>query len=264
MRHTSFPLLALGGLTALLLSLASALSVPTRPAAVPVGDEAEPHPAAPVSAATSPRQQLLARMGVDRWHAAGVRGHGAKVAVIDTGFRGWRNFLGKVLPAHVTAHSFRADGNLEFRDSQHGILCGEVIHALAPDAELLFANWEPGHEDQFLAAVRWAKQQGAHVISVSVIAPSWSDGEGGGDVHRALTALLADDHGGMLCFASAGNTTERHWCGTFADGGDGWHAWKPGLTANGLRPWSDERVHVELYGKAGGVYELVVLDAATE
>ncbi len=263
MRHTSFPLLALGGLTALLLSLASALSVPTRPAAVPVGDEAEPHPAAPVSAATSPRQQLLARMGVDRWHAAGVRGHGAKVAVIDTGFRGWRNFLGKVLPAHVTAHSFRADGNLEFRDSQHGILCGEVIHALAPDAELLFANWEPGHEDQFLAAVRWAKQQGAHVISVSVIAPSWSDGEGGGAMHRALSDLLGPGtrSADVLCFASAGNTTDRHWAGPFRDGGDGWHCWQGKSIDNGLRPWGEDEVYVELYGRAGGSYDLCVYDA---
>jgi hypothetical protein len=204
-------------------------------------------------------------MGVDRWQAAGVRGHGVKVAIIDTGFRGWRKQLGKALPAHVTVHSFRKDGNLEYRDSQHGILCGEVVHTLAPDADLLFANWEPGHEDQFLAAVRWAREQGARIVSVSVITPSWSDGAGGGTVHRALSNLLGPGTkpGDQICFASAGNTTDRHWAGHFHDGGDGWHCWHEKLTDNALTPWGDDEIYVELYGRAGGTYELHVYDADT-
>jgi subtilisin family serine protease len=265
MRRTGTPLVSLACLTALLMGLASALCAAARPAPVPVADEAEPHPATPTPSAVGPRQQLLARMGVDRWQAAGVRGRGVKVAVIDTGFRGWRNYLGKVLPAHVTTRSFRADGNLEFRDSQHGILCGEVVHTLAPDAELLFANWEPGREDQFLAAVRWAKEQGAHVISVSVIAPSWSDGEGGGAMHRVLSDLLGPGtrSADVLCFASAGNTTDRHWRGHFHDGGDGWHRWQGKEIDNALRPWDEDVVYVELYGRAGASYDLCVFDTAT-
>src|SRR5437764_10880538 len=91
------------------------------------------------------RAQLLARLGADRWLAAGARGQGVKVLVIDSGFRGWRTQLGAALPRLVLARSFRADASLEGRDSQHGVMCGEVIHTLAPDAELLFANWEPDH-----------------------------------------------------------------------------------------------------------------------
>ena len=81
-------------------------------------------------------------------------------AVLDSGFRGYCQYLGKALPARVTVHSFRDEGNLEARDSQHGILCAEVLHALAPEAELLLANWEPDRPDRFLAAVRWAREQG--------------------------------------------------------------------------------------------------------
>src|SRR6266542_176992 len=84
--------------------------------------------------------------------------------------------------SEATVRSFRNDGNLEARDSQHGILCAEVLHALAPEAELLLANWEPDRPDRFLDAVRWAKEQGAKIISCSLIMPSWSDGEGGGAV----------------------------------------------------------------------------------
>jgi subtilisin family serine protease len=267
MRHTTLSLLSLGGLTALLLSLT--LSVPAPEVAVrplvPVGDEAEPRQPAAATPPAGPKELVLTRLGVDRWLAAGFRGRGVKVAVIDTGFRGWRNQLGKALPDHVTARSFRADGNLEFRDSQHGILCGEVIHTLAPDADLLFANWDPGHEDQFLAAVRWAREQGARALSVSVITPSWSDGEGGGAMHRALSDLLGPGtrSADLLCFASAGNTTDRHWAGHFRDGGDGWHLWHDKQTDNGLRPWGDDDVYVEMYGRAGGSYELCVFDSDT-
>src|SRR5947199_8429330 len=74
------------------------------------------------------RPALLARLGADRWHAAGHRGRGVTVAVLDTGFRGWRAHLGAALPRTIPSRSFRADGLMETRDSQHGILCGEVVH----------------------------------------------------------------------------------------------------------------------------------------
>jgi hypothetical protein len=211
------------------------------------------------------QRKHLVRVGADFWQAAGFRGQGVKVAVLDTGFRGYRAQLGKVLPAHVAVHSFRADGNLEARDSQHGILCGEIVHALAPDAELLFANWEVERPDQFLAAVRWAHSQGARVISCSVVMPSLSDGEGGGAVHRELARLLGPggNPGDVLCFASAGNTTDRHWGGRFHDGGGGFNEWQPGHKDNGLTPWGKDQVSVELYEQPGTDYELAVYDGTT-
>src|SRR5262249_39371646 len=81
------------------------------------------------------RKEFLRRLGAGRWHVAGWTGRGIKIAILDTGFRDYRDHLGKALPEHVTVKSFRSDGNLEARNSQHGILCGEVIHTLAPDAE---------------------------------------------------------------------------------------------------------------------------------
>src|SRR5205823_2698255 len=136
------------------------------------------------------RQACLARLGVDRWHAQRFRGKGITIAILDSGFRDYRAFLGKGLPDRISVQSFRADKNLGARDSQHGILCGEVIHAIAPEAELLFANWEADRPETFLEAVRWARQQGARLLSCSVIMPSWSDGEGGGAVHERLAGVL--------------------------------------------------------------------------
>jgi subtilisin family serine protease len=259
------PFLAAAGFTLCQLSLPEAQpsASPTSPAC----EEATPEsysPPSPYSPAWL-RQQHLARLGVDRWHASGFRGQGVKVAVLDSGFRGYRQFLGKALPARVTVRSFRDDGNLEARDSQHGILCAEVLHALAPDADLLLANWEPDRPESFLAAARWAREQGARVLSCSLIMPSWSDGEGGGRVNEELAQVVGAgaDRGDLLCFASAGNTAHRHWCGAFQPDAAGFHQWRPGRTANVITPWETDRVSVELYGPGAARYDVVVRDAVT-
>ncbi|MBY0228454.1 MAG: S8 family serine peptidase, partial [Gemmataceae bacterium] len=171
------------------------------------------------------------------WHAAGHKGKGVKVAILDSGFRGYRDALGKVLPASVSVKSFRKDRDLEARDSQHGILCAEIVHRLAPEAGLLFANWEPESPSSFLDAVEWARKEGATVFSCSMIMPTWSDGEGGGPTHDRLKELLGKE---ALFFASAGNTALRHWGGPLAEGRDGWHLWKAGESANPLRPNGSE------------------------
>src|SRR4051794_4256427 len=73
------------------------------------------------------RRSHLENLGVARWHALGWEGQGVKVAVLDSGFRDYREFLGAGLPRRVLARSFRKDRNLEARASQHGILCAETI-----------------------------------------------------------------------------------------------------------------------------------------
>jgi subtilisin family serine protease len=208
------------------------------------------------------RVQLLARLGADGWHAAGARGQGVKILVIDSGLRGWRSQLGLALPANALAKSFRADADLESRDSLHGVRCGEIIHAIAPDAELLFANWEPDDADSFLKAVEWGKRQGARLVSCSVIMPCWSDGEGGGPVHAALRRIMGDGDSttDLLGIACAGNTAQRHWGGTFHAGADGCHEWAPGQAANAVTPWGDERVSIELCHPAGAVFSIQVVN----
>lgn len=202
-------------------------------------------------------RDALRHLGVLEYHRTGQTGKGIKVAVLDSGFRGYRNALGKALPAQVKCRSFRKDGQLEARDSQHGILCGEVIHHLAPGAELIFANWEPETPAAFLDAVRWVRSEGAQIISCSVIMPAWSDGEGGGPIHRELTRAL----GNALMFASAGNTAQRHWSGPLVAEKDGVHQWVKGRRDCSIRPFSSERVSVELT-TCDGAYEVVVHDLA--
>jgi hypothetical protein len=206
------------------------------------------------------RARHIADLGVENWHQAGYRGRGIAIAILDSGFRGYRTQLGRALPQRVAVHAFRADHDIEARESQHGVLCAEVVHALAPEARLILANWEPDQPGSFLEAVRWARTQGARIISCSLIIPSWSDGEGGGSVHDTLARLLGTgrEPSDLLFFACAGNTAQRHWAGRFHANAQGFHEWLPGQTSNALRPWGKDRVAVEVYGPVGRDYDLQV------
>jgi subtilisin family serine protease len=95
--------------------------------------------------------------------------------------------------------------------------------------------------------------------------PSWSDGEGGGQVHEALAQLLGSGQTArdLVFFASAGNTALRHWSGTFCPNEGGLHQWGAGRTTNLLKPWASERVAVELYGPTKVSCELQVWEEAT-
>lgn len=218
----------------------------------------------PLEIAASKRRHLDS-LGVMAWHRAGVTGKGIKVAVLDTGFRNFRDFLGRALPAQVKSRSFRADGNMEARDSQHGILCAELVHDLAPDAELLLATWEPDRPESFLSAVEWCRAEGARIISCSVIMPAWSDGEGGGPVHRRLKAILGGGSkpGDLVAFACAGNLAQRHWTGQFRSNSHGRHQWTQEAASNMITPWGSDRVSVELCSPANASYLIEVTDETT-
>jgi subtilisin family serine protease len=206
--------------------------------------------------ADAPTSRLLLLLGADSWHRSGFRGKGIKVAVLDTGFRGYAESQGHTLPQAVHTKSFRTDGNLETRKSQHGILCGEIVHTVAPDAELLFADWQPDSPESFIAAVAWAKRAGAKIITCSVIMPAWSDGEGGGPTHQGLNAVIRDD---LLCVACAGNLAKRHWSGQFTPDAVGWHRWPNGSIDNDVTPWGDDVVSLEL-SATRGTFEVLAFD----
>jgi subtilisin family serine protease len=95
--------------------------------------------------------------------------------------------------------------------------------------------------------------------------PSWSDGEGDGPVHDALSRILGGggDAGDLLCFASAGNIAQRHWAGAFDGDAHDFHQWQPGAIDNSLTPWGTDQVSVELCWRPGADYDLYVHDADT-
>ena len=196
------------------------------------------------------------------WHAAGYRGQGIKIAILDTGFRGYRAHLGHALPNHVTVHSFRSDGDLEAKDSQHGILCGEVVHALRRMPRFF---WPIGNRTVPISS--WTRSAGP-ASRVPGLCPVRSSCRAGVMAREAVpcTRRMADllgsgrEAGDLLFFASAGNTAQRHWSGTFHDGGHGFHAWQSGKEENGLSPWGTQKVSIELCWQTSADYDLYVYD----
>src|SRR3954464_13311973 len=144
---------------------------PTAPAPFPTATVA---PATPVASVTSAPvaegggSEGVHATGADVWHAAGITGKGVKVGVIDGGFIDYARLLAG---AKVTARSFRQDELIADptadEDTVHGAACAEIVHEMAPDAELFLAATDT--TGNFLAAVQWlVNAAGVSVITTSL------------------------------------------------------------------------------------------------
>ena len=104
-------------------------------------------------------------IGAGEWHTGGVTGEGVKVGIIDLGFAGYSSLLGTELPATVeVAHTGEIS---DFFSMVHGTACAEIIHDVAPDADLFLIN-AADMEVAFPLAVKWLKSKGVDVISSSM------------------------------------------------------------------------------------------------
>jgi subtilisin family serine protease len=145
-------------------------------------------------------------------------GEPIRVGILDGGFEGYPKLLGSELPATVTARSFHPAG-IGGGGVEHGTACAEIVHDMAPDAQLYLANF--GSLAEHGQAVDWLVSQRVDVISYSIGWYNSGPGDGRGaindDVRRALGA-------GVKWVGSAGNDAQRHWEGVFTDTeGDDWH-----------------------------------------
>jgi subtilisin family serine protease len=198
-------------------------------------------------------------VGADAWQDAGFTGAGLRIGILDLNFAGYESLLGPELPPQVTAETF---GSVDPNDPDpHGIACAEIIHEIAPDAELFFA-WYDGYDTAFGEAVDWLQAQGVDIISHSANGykgpfdgSSWDS--------RQVDRVSAQ---GVLWVNSAGNEALSHYRGTFTDeDGDGIHEFAPGEKTlalyNGgfvrmVLNWEDD------WERAVQDYELYLYDAA--
>jgi subtilisin family serine protease len=170
----------------------------------------------------------VAASGAPEWHSRGFAGEGVKVAIIDAGFAGYtdRQASGD-LPQELVTADF-CDGDL--LEERHGTAVAEVVHEMAPEAELYLLC--VGTEVDLAAAEAFAEAQGVQIVSHSLawFGPERGDGTGfiGGIVARARAA-------GILWVNAAGNYGSTHWSGTFTStDGDLWHEWGQGDEVNSI------------------------------
>ena len=185
--------------------------------------ESPGHPVFLQQAATVP----LGLIGADRWQAAGFSGHGVRVAVIDSGFAGYRQLLGVTLPEQVHARSFRADGVIE-TGTDHGTRAAQVVHRVAPGAELYLLNFSTITE--LSAAVDYVVEHDIDVVSFSLGFIHNGPGNGTGTVDEIVSRST---QAGTVWTVAAGNWARQHWSGLFVDtNGDSVHEFLPGMPQN--------------------------------
>ena len=166
------------------------------------------------------------------WHEEGFTGNGVKVAVIDGGFEGLaeRQAEGE-LPANVVTQDF-CGGELA-TSTDHGTAVAEIVHEMAPDAQLYLVC--VGTEVDLAAAEAFVKSQGVQVINHSAgwQGPFRNDGSG------PIGAIVADARAnGILWVNSAGNEGQTHWSGSYAADGD-FHVWNPNGDMGNTFIWPD-------------------------
>ena len=190
---------------------------------------------------------------------SGLTGKGVRVGVISNGVDSWRTARGKGdLPSALQINPDLPGGGDE------GTALLEIIHDLAPNAELAFSG--AGTSLRFAEAALWLANdafqgEGADIIVDDLgyyFEPYFEDG---------LAALAAADAvaGGAVFVSAAGNSAEEHYEGDFVDGGDGYHAFdgvsdismrvSAGLFVNVLLQWNDP------FGASANDYDLFICPA---
>ncbi len=178
--------------------------------------------------------------GAKEWHDAGFTGQGVKVGVLDLGFDGYRDLLGKELPETVTVESFARGREADSSGEVHGAACAEIVHAMAPDAELYFAYYD-GSEVGLGRAVDWLLEQGVQIISHSatgLVAPM----DGSGSQAKLVEEVVGK---GVIWVNASGNYAQEHYRAEFTDSdGNNQHEFPNGKELMTYYPPSNDAVIV--------------------
>lgn len=184
------------------------------------------------------------------WRERGLTGAGQRVAILDVEFAGYRSLLGTELPDQVETYFLSGEG-----DGGHGTAVAEIVHDLAPDAELAFYQFSD--EGEFLLSIDRMIQNGETIVNASIGFDNIWHADGTSSFSRAVDDLVAT---GAVYVAAAGNEADCYWVGTLRDdNGDGWlefdgvdevEVWGwPGLDVV-LRwdePFGDAAIDIDLY-----------------
>mgnify|MGYP005838269891 CR=1 FL=1 len=159
-------------------------------------------------------------VNADDWHTAGVTGSGVKVAIVDLGFQGYSSLLGTELPSSVVTHSCRADHDITGGGEKHGTGVAEIVHEMAPDAELYLINF--GTEVELATCIDWMASQGVTVANHSVIWFGTGPGDGTGVINDIVNDAVLTH--GIFWANAAGNHALMHWMGNWSDPNhNDWH-----------------------------------------
>ncbi len=143
-------------------------------------------------------------------HAAGAKGQGAKVAVIDGGFKG-ADKLPEDMPVRRWYRDYTGEGIYAGVDA-HGTACAEIIHDVAPEAELYL--YKVADEVDLENAKDRCIQNGVAIVNYSA---TWVN-EGFGDGRGIICDIVNDAaDNGILWVNAVGNYARKHYMGFWHD-----------------------------------------------
>ncbi|MDE2058521.1 MAG: DUF4214 domain-containing protein [candidate division NC10 bacterium] len=179
----------------------------------------------------------------DQVRAQGITGNGVKVGVISDGVNSLTSSIasgdlpaaGITMPAApLTGGGISLDsplpggatftvtpvGRSDLTSGAEGTALLEIIHDIAPDAQLFFAPFG-GTTLADQRAIRWLKSQGVKVIADDISFFNVGPYDGTSVVSQEASNAVA---GGVSYFHSVGNYAQRHYRGLFTDtDGDTFH-----------------------------------------
>lgn len=149
----------------------------------------------------------VAKTNASAWHAAGITGAGVRIGIIDSFNGGTYNAAQAAGEVPAPAGTFcRNNGSAcnVFGGVNHGVAVAEVIHEMAPGAELYLATARSTADHQ--AAVQFFAAQGVRIISRSLTAEYDGPGDGTGPLANVINSAVSQ---GITWFNSAGNSAGR-------------------------------------------------------
>ena len=152
----------------------------------------------------------VARIRALENHAAGAKGQGVKVAVIDGGFKG-ADKLREDIPVRRWFRDYTGTG-IYAGTSAHGTACAEIVHDVAPEAELYL------YKVADIVDLENAKdrciQNGVVIVSYS---ETWVN-EGFGDGRGIICDIVNDAaDNGILWVNAVGNYAQKHYMDFWRD-----------------------------------------------
>jgi len=155
----------------------------------------------------------VAKSGATAWHTGGQTGSGITIAVVDAGFA---NLTAEKLALNLPVTTV-VNGNhcANVNDTQHGTAVAEIVHQMAPDAQLLLYCVDDNVG--FASAGTELHDAGATIVNSSLGFPGDSRGDGYGAADSTVATVRTARQAGILWVQSAGNSAADHWSGTVAD-----------------------------------------------
>ncbi len=178
---------------------------------------------------------------MEAWHTVGHTGAGQKVGILDIFGTEELEFAiaqGRVpAPAGAFCLDSGSSCSITLRSGgPHGVAVAEIIHQMAPDAELYFATVTTLSD--LAAAIDWFAAQGVTVINRSETSEFDGPGDGTGPTASLVERAVDLD---MVWVAAGGNASGgdnragQNWLGEFNDpDGNGFHNWADGSERMGF------------------------------